>query len=226
MSPTDGLSLVNATLPVATALISAAAGLLGVWAGYRASDRHARAERASRFVERQIEEFYSPLVGLLEERQARADIWMLIVEAANRDLEELPQDAEERAMRTDQHVRLGAVRDERAQELLASVEMILGLFRDKLWLAENSTRRHYATLFRNLELATLVWKDAFPEKVDERVSRAREAAWGEAQGKDELAEAGEDAESELPDAIGLLPLYDDSLKILRQLRSKLSSQSR
>lgn len=107
-------------------LISAAAGLTGVWVGSSLTLARERKQRQYDFARRQLEEFYSPFCALREEIRAKGEI-----RAQGSSDERTP--TLERSIEYDN--------EQLRREIIPTFKRMCGLFQDKLWLVEESTRK-------------------------------------------------------------------------------------
>jgi hypothetical protein len=136
-------------------LISAAAGLGGVFLGGWLTNRREREKRRTDHIERQLSEFYGPLITLRKQLAARREHRGNIESAINKVWERLApemrkvgvDDQKISQLLTDQ---LNALTEDDKKYLgeifLPDFREMLRLFRDKMWLAEPSTVSHFGTI--------------------------------------------------------------------------------
>jgi|SRR5580658_500112 hypothetical protein len=138
-------------------LISAAAGLGGVFLGGYLSDRREREKRRNDFITRQLAEFYGPLVSMRAEIQARSALRLKIQTAQDQnhmnDLLDAQLHGGPNAVKemNDDNIppMLDVMRDE--YKIFTDVMMplyrnMLQTFRDRMWLAETETRDYLPAL--------------------------------------------------------------------------------
>jgi hypothetical protein len=138
---------------LAQSIISAAAGLGGVLAGALLTSRNQREERRHAHIRQQLQEFYSPMLGIKDEINSKHELQSRLQVIANRL-------ATENASRTK-----SGVLEELAplykynssqwiEELFPLLKKMSNYFSDHMWLAEQSTRDQYDKLVHVIE----VWK--------------------------------------------------------------------
>lgn len=177
--------------------------LLGVILGDRLAYFRERTGRKHEFVRRQIEEFYSPLVGLRHEIRAKSELRQRVSSAAKGAWRELCNGKSSEELHTLERDRFPAIKRiieyenrQLAEELLPNYRRMLDLFRDKYWLASESTRSHYPALVEFVEVWNRWEKDSLPWEVVSQLDHSEEA---------------------------VKPLYDDLEFQLLSLRSRVAS---
>ena len=162
-----------------------------------------RANRRHAFIERQVREFYAPLVGLRREIRTKSEFRRRISEAADATWRQLcsgqPGDAQREISRTRSPEFEKIIKYDNKQlgeELLPDYRRMIEIFKTHGWLAEESTLEHYPTLIEFVELWNRSEDGALPWEVMERI------------GHDESK---------------LTPLYDDIEEHLGRLRKLLAS---
>ncbi len=121
-------------------IVSALAGLGGVWLGGSLSDRREREKRHVDFITRQLSEFYGPLVSMRNEIQARDSLDKEIVTTDGRWSGDEDSQFKERQ-----------ITDFRTKTIPSYLQMV-ATFREKMWLAESQTRLHFQNLSRFVDL--------------------------------------------------------------------------
>jgi hypothetical protein len=174
-----------------------------VWVGASAASWRERANRRHQFIERQLQEFYSPMVGLGKEIEARlsllqglangsletvdehrkhidtiiarqkelSDATQVLLSQAKQRLEagesagdQIATAAEKIAMlhnnldelraserRAQEYGKLPALLDDRLLDIRPLLEESARIFRDRYWLAEESTRSHFVRFNQRVE---------------------------------------------------------------------------
>jgi hypothetical protein len=185
---------------VVLTIISAVGGVF-LWAWLSSCQEQRRQRRA--FIEKQVQELYSPLLNIL--RQVRALCEVRRHRAAEGVWAELCQEAGERGG-PDVLQRLSAERstvvrtiardkdDQWKKELLPCYKAMLQVFQDKMWLAEETTRERFQKLTTFVELWERGLNRAIPVEV---------IAWLNVREAD------------------LVPLYEDLDQTFRNLRAQL-----
>ena len=143
-------------------VIPTAAGLGGVLLGAWLTSRHAKNQSKLAFIDRQLSEFYSTLVGIRREIRALSefrlevdrsahDVWKELCEVAR--VPSAPEefdsilDPEQKYLKT----RIEYNNSQLADRLIPGYQKMVAHFRDNYWLAESSTRDHFVVLVRFVE---------------------------------------------------------------------------
>jgi hypothetical protein len=182
-------------------VISTVGGVF-LWAWLSSCHEQRRQRRA--FIEKQVQELYSPLLNIL--RQVRALCEVRRQTAAQGLWDELCHEASERgdreALQRPNAERSTVLRivardkdDQWKRELLPCYKAMLQIFQEKIWLAEETTRERFQTLNVYVEL----W-----ERGLNRAIPAEAIAWLNVREAD------------------LVPLYEDLEQTFRNLRSKVA----
>jgi hypothetical protein len=159
--------------------------------------------RKRAFIEKQVQEFYSPLVALLRQVRALCEVRR---QAAERAWDELCHEAEERGGREALHrlnaersiVLLALARDKDEQwknEVLPRCKIMLQIFQEKIWLAEENT----CALFQKLNVYVELWERGLKRAIPVEV-----IAWLNVREAD------------------IAPLYEDLEQTFQTLRAKLA----
>ena len=178
-------------------LISAGSGLAGAWIGGHMTLRRDREGRHMEFVKAQLDEFYSPMLGIRAEIKAKSEARVRVRDAfgqlqvkadpsAQRFIEEKYGSTFEEMLKYDN--------EQLEKELLPLYRNMLEIFRQKAALAEESTMTHYLAFVEFVE----VWNRRIQGSLPARVAEA--LGHGEAK---------------------LHPLYEDLETQLRALRAQL-----
>ena len=155
-------------------------GLVGVLVGAAittiTSISLTRASRRHEFIERQIREFYAPLVGLRREIRTKSEFRLRISEAADATWRQLCSgqsvDAQRETSRTRSPEFEKIIKYDNKQlgeELLPDYRRMIQIFKTHGWLAEESTLKHYPTLIEFVELWNRSEAGALPWEVMERI---------------------------------------------------------
>jgi len=131
--------------------------LLAGYFGMRYGLRQLRVEKHLDFVTRQLNEFYSPLLGFQKAIRAKSELRLRISGAANRAWEEIcervPQPFYDHEKEFEPFKRIIDYDNEQLRkELLPLYRGMLELFRDNYWLAEPETRKWFSELSDFVEL--------------------------------------------------------------------------
>lgn len=139
--------------------ISAGAGLAGVIAGAWLTSRNEKRERKHTRIRQQLQEFYSPMVGMRQELAAKEESRMKINSMVKRVFEESKTE-DQYGIRSSGYspderkaLRGLAEHDHKQwrEEILPLYKAMLKKFTSEMWLAEPSTRAHYGELTNFVE---------------------------------------------------------------------------
>ena len=187
---------------VTTLLTFVSGGAVGAWVTGWLTSRRERATRRSQFIKQQVEEFYSPLVGIRHAIRAKSELRVKIHGIAGStwvDLYEGVNDPQSRQDITQQNEPVfNKIYDysekQLVEDLLPLYRRMLALFADKWWLVEESTRAHYSTLVEYVEIWNRWDGKTLPRQVAQRLGHSEQS---------------------------LSPLYDDIEAQLERLRAQL-----
>lgn len=139
--------------------ISATAGLMGVLVGAMMTSRNQKKERKQAHIRQQLQEFYSPMLGMRQEIVAKEESRRKINEMVHTIIDKSKvgdpggvrrdhyYDDERKALRG-----LGAHDHKQwEEEILPLYKEMLKKFTSEMWLAEPSTRANYGELTNFLE---------------------------------------------------------------------------
>lgn len=156
-------------------LISAAAGLLGVFLGGWLTNRREREKRRADRIERQLSEFYGPLMTmskqLVSRREHRQNIEGTIDKVWRRLEPEMRKvGVEDQNIARELQSQYDALSDydQRylAEIFLPDFREMLRLFREKMWLAEPSTLPYFGTIVAYVD----VWELSLQKVITGRVA--------------------------------------------------------
>lgn len=159
-------------------VIPAASGLIGILVGWWLSIMRESAARRHSFVERQLREFYSPLLGIKSEIRALGEVGLKVrrtddevfreeagrIQSSPEDLAELAEKRLPDLAKSIQHDN-----EQLWKVTLPAFTRMVTLFRDGLWLADPATRQHFGTLVEFVELWTRVSDGTLDQDVGRRV---------------------------------------------------------
>lgn len=146
-----------------TIAIPAASGLAGVLVGGFFTRSNDKRKQKLDFVAQQLREFYSPLLSVRTHIESLSNLRLVIANTADDVWANMLNEAAQRGGASERQ----ALRQQRFPEfrdlitydndqfrdtLLPLYKDMLKTFREKYWLAQPSTREHYATLLRFVEL--------------------------------------------------------------------------
>lgn len=169
------VDVTSALPPVASLIVPAVAGLVGVLIGAWLSSRRDQGQRRLAFVEKQLAQFYSPMQGLREEIAATSALRTLIQGNAERAWREVcaqvPKSDPEALVRLTQsrgpefNKIIDYDNDKLNKELLPAYRRMADLFRENYWLAEKDTRVYYPAVLEFVEIWERWMAEAMPVEV-------------------------------------------------------------
>ena len=164
--------------------VPAAAGLAGVAIGAWLTSRRERRQRRLDFLEKQLTDFYSPMLGLRNEIRMHGELRVRIQDAANSTWKKLC--AEAQLVSTETLTNFSRTRgaefkgiidydnEKLHKELLPAYHEMAKLFRENLWLADPDTRTHYETLIEFVEIWDRWVAKAMPAELLEDLGHTEE----------------------------------------------------
>jgi len=164
--------------------VPALSGLAGVVIGAWLTGRRERRQRRLAFVERQLKDFYSPLLGLRKEIRTRSELRVRIHNAADAAWRQLCDDA--RNVNVEALQKLSQTRGpeftslieydnkQLQEDLLPAYREMVKLFRESLWLADPDTREHYQQLLEFVELWDRWLAKSIPAEVIQSLEHSEE----------------------------------------------------
>jgi len=177
----EQIDLIRWTVSIA---VPAIAGLLGVGIGAWLTGRREKHQRRLAFVEKQLKDFYSPMLGLRNEIAMRSQLRVRIHDTADAVWRELCSQAREVSPEA-----LGELSKNREpeftslieydnsqllKELIPAYQQMATLFRDNYWLAHPETRAHYQELIEFVELWERWLANSIPAEVIQRLEHTEE----------------------------------------------------
>lgn len=165
-------------------VIPALAGFFGVVVGAWLTSRRERTQRRLAFVERQLRDFYSPLLGIRTEIRTKSELRVRIQAAASQAWTDLCANADGRnpqalrdltESRGPQFTKVIEYDNKTFQEeLLPAYQRMAAIFRDNLWLAEPETKEQYKLLMEFLDVWNRAMSGSLPYEVLQRLGHSEE----------------------------------------------------
>jgi hypothetical protein len=164
--------------------VPAVSGLAGVVIGAWLTGRREWRQRGLAFIEKQLQGFYSPMLGLRTEIRMRSELRVRIHDAADAAWRQLCEEARNISVEA-----LGQLSESRGpeftklieydnkqfqEELMPAYRQMVKLFRENLWLADPDTREHYNRLIEFVELWDRWLAKAIPAEVIEALEHSEE----------------------------------------------------
>jgi hypothetical protein len=167
-----GVQLMSALATLLPALLGLIGGLGGVALGAWLVQRRERQQRELAFVERQLKEFYSPMLGLRTEIETRTHLRGRIQTTAGavwRDLTDGRPGQPIRQMDATKEATFQRLIEDDSttfkEQLLPAYQQMAALFRESLWLADADTRSYYPELMEYLDVWERYLRQAIPGEV-------------------------------------------------------------
>jgi hypothetical protein len=149
--------------------------LLGAYMGAQYGLKQLKLQKKLDFIERQLREFYSPLLGCHKELQAKSELRLRINNAVDEALEGLSEPSENHETKFKQYEKLTEYDHEQLRnELLPLYHKMLLIFRDNLWLAEPEDREWYPELCNFVEIWDRRLLNSIPPKVIAKIGHTEE----------------------------------------------------
>jgi hypothetical protein len=181
-------------------LITLIAVVLGARVGYRFSLRRFKLEKRLEFINQQVTEFYSPLVGCRMRIRASSELRVELSAGCNTAWRKICDEQHTPFLDHEKYFEpfKKQIEDENQRfpkYLLPLYDQMVDVFTKKYWLAEDSTKDFYKQFCRYVELWHRYYDDVIPPRVLEEVKLEE---------KD------------------LLPFYEDLERNLKSLREELA----
>ena len=137
-------------------------GLIGVLVGARLSRRQSQEQRKLDFYEKQLREFYSPLVGVRKEIQILSEFRLAGAEASQKWWQKVCERGKHMDM--DKSVNFYDKEGEKiatqieyenkqlVEKIIPAYRQMVNIFKDNYWLAEEQTKMHFPTLIKFVEV--------------------------------------------------------------------------
>ena len=162
---------------LAQSLIAAGSGLIGVLIGTIAATINAKRERKIARLKTQLQEFYSPMLGVRSEIKAKSEIRFKVTSIADQTFAEefgAGSLGERRDPPPDVSEKYDAIHDynntQFRETLFPLYQQMLDHFTHHLHLAEPSTRVHYEVLCEFVEILDRSLDKSLPSRVAEKLS--------------------------------------------------------
>ena len=156
-------------------LITLLAAVLGARAGYRFALRRFKFEKQLEFINRQVTEFYSPLVGCRTRIRASSELRVELSRGCNTAWRKICDEQPQPFLEHEKHFEpfKKQIEDENQRfpkYLLPLYDQMVDIFTKNFWLAEDSTKEFYKPFCRYVELWHRFYDDAIPPRVLEEVT--------------------------------------------------------
>jgi len=185
-------------------MVPAISGLCGVAIGAFLTSRREKLKRKHSFLSKQLTDFYSPLLVIRKELKASGELRLRISSAADIEWRKLcgryeGQPDELRKLSETRGKRFEKIIDYNNEKLkneaLPAYHRMIKIFRDNMWLAEESTLRHFSALIEYVDIWDRFMAETLPGEVVTALGHTEES---------------------------LYPLYEDLQKRHDEIRSQLA----
>lgn len=153
--------------------------LLAGYFGYRYGIRQMRSQKRLEFVERQLREFYSPMIGCLKKIKAKSELRFEISKASDPawrkicdehpkpfiDHEKYFEPFKKSIMNDNKQLR---------EELIPLYDEMVSIFTKSFWLANSATREWYSELSRFVDLWHRWLEESIPAEVIQEMDHTEE----------------------------------------------------
>lgn len=165
--------------------VPAVSGLGGVMLGAWLSGRRETRQRQLGFVERQLRDFYSPLLGIRSEIRMRSELRVRVHSVADAEWRRLCEKKRQIGVEA-----LQKLTNERGkeftdiitydnrqlkEELIPAYRKMVNLFRDNMWLAEPETKEFFGLLLEFVELWERWLAKTLPPEVIQSLEHGEES---------------------------------------------------
>ena len=200
LSP-EQISLLKDVVDLAKVTVPAIVTLLAGYLGYCFAARLARYNKAFEFKQKQIAEFYSPMIGCLKNIRTHSELRLELSNMATQAWQEICDKAPHPFLDSENQFKpfeklIDYDNTKFKEDLLPLYDKMLIIFTENYWLAEEPTKSHYSELCRYVEIWHRWLGESMPREVLVKVEHSEER---------------------------LYPLYADLEKQMIDLRSSIAS---
>lgn len=146
--------------PVATLI----AGYLGLWYGLRQVERAKKLD----FIEKQLKEFYSPMLGIRKEIETKSNLRVRVSKASHEVYREKIKEGQPDYTVVKAEIEYN--NEQFRDELFPLYKSMQTIFRDNYWLASKSTAAYYPKLVEYIEIWDRHFANAIEGEVVEKVN--------------------------------------------------------
>lgn len=169
------IDLLNNLIDLAKIVLPSFLTLLGGYFGYQYGIGQFRKQKKIEFVERQIREFYSPMIGCLNQIRAKSDLRYEISKVSDSAWKELvarhPQPFEDHEKYFEPFKKsILYDNDQLRNELIPLYDRMASIFSENYWLAEPETRKWYSELSGFVDLWHRWLDGTIPPEVIEKMN--------------------------------------------------------
>lgn len=178
----SSIDVIKWSISIGAPIVSA---LAGVFIGSWLSGRQSKQARKHSFIEKQLGQFYSPMLGLRSEIEMRSELRVKIQNAAESSWKELCEDTSSKgdpeALQQLSEKRFPAFKniidyDNRAlaEQLIPAYKQMLTIFQEKMWLAEPDTVEYFKELLEFIDIWDRWLDGSMPVEVWENLNHTEE----------------------------------------------------
>lgn len=131
--------------------------LFAVYLAYRFATHQARTKRNADLIEKQLQEFYSPIWGCIKRIRAQGELRSEISEACSVAWKKVCERSPKPFLNHDKEFepyqrQIEYDNEKLREEVMPLYDNALEIFTSKYWLSENSTREYYEELYKFVEI--------------------------------------------------------------------------
>lgn len=156
----QSMNVIKWGISIGAPIVSA---LAGVFIGSWLSSKQSKQARKHSFIEKQLGQFYSPMLGLRSEIEMRSELRAKIQNAADTSWKELCEDTRSKggpeALKQLSDSRFPEFKNiidydnhALAEQLIPAYKQILTIFRENMWLAEPETVEYFKELLEFIDI--------------------------------------------------------------------------
>jgi hypothetical protein len=178
LSP-EQISLLKDVVDLAKVTVPAIVTLLAGYLGYCFSTRLARYNKSLEFKQKQITEFYSPMIGCLKNIRAHSELSLELSNASSQAWQEICETAPhpflDHKNQFKPFEKLIEYNNMKFREdMLPLYDKMLSIFTENYWLAEDSTKAYYSEMCRYVEIWHRWLGETMPREVLLKVEHSEE----------------------------------------------------
>jgi len=169
----------NNLIDLAKYMLPAILVIISGYLGFRYSLAHLRRQKRLEFVEKQLRDFYSPILGCREEIKAKSNLRYEISKSLDPAWREIVDSHPKPFLDHEEFFKpfkksFDYDNKQLLSELIPLYEKMLGIFTANIWLANPTTRQWYYDLTRFVEIWHRWLADSIPVEVLEKIDLSEE----------------------------------------------------
>ena len=166
----ENIEIINNLIDLSKIVLPSLFTLLAGSLGYRYGLRHMKNQKRLEFVERQLREFYSPMIGCLKRINAKSELRYEISKACDPAWRKICEEHPKPFLDSDKYFepfKKSLMYDNKQlrEELIPLYDKMLSIFSENYCLAESETKSWYSELTRFVELWHRWLDESIPAEV-------------------------------------------------------------